>query len=196
MRFLLVELGVLRSLFFTSLSLLCHFSHTVLLPVSFVVELLLSIFFPCHAIYHGLFFFLKSTVSDCIYWINRSFFSVSSHDAMTTSLGCSHVLFMSSLFPIVIHRICFGVTIEILSLCLSLLTFQYRIFFFWSLLKLFSVPKNLIFATTCSRWWSEDASALLFALTSYRDDLWAISMWSNWFSYLRLVLQRLVNFLQ
>lgn len=129
MRFLLVELGVLRSLFFTSLSLLCHFSHTVLLPVSFVVELLLSIFFPCHAIYHGLFFFLKSTVSDCIYWINRSFFSVSSHDAMTTSLGCSHVLFMSSLFPVVIHRICFGVTIEILSLCLSLLTFQYRIFF-------------------------------------------------------------------
>lgn len=111
-----------------SFSLLCHFSHTVLLPVSFVVELLLSIFFPCHAIYHGLFF-LKSTVSDCIYWINRSFFSVSSHDAMTTSLGCSHVLSMSSSFPVVIHRICFGVTIEILSLCLSLLTFQYRIFF-------------------------------------------------------------------
>lgn len=39
-----------------SFSLLCHFSHTVLLPVSFVVELLLSIFFPCHAIYHRLFF--------------------------------------------------------------------------------------------------------------------------------------------
>lgn len=115
--------------YIVSFSLLCHFSHTVLLPVSFVVELLLSIFFPCHAIYHRLFFFLKSTVSDCIYWINRSFFSVSSHDAMTTSLGCSHVLFMSSLFPDVIHRICFGVTIEILSLCLSLLTFQYRIFF-------------------------------------------------------------------
>lgn len=127
-----------------SFSLLCHFSHTVLLPVSFVVELLLSIFFPCHAIYHGLFF-LKSTVSDCIYWINRSFFSVSSHDAMTTSLGCSHVLSMSSSFPVVIHRICFGVTIEILSLCLiSLLTFQYRILL--SLLKLFSVPKNPLFS--------------------------------------------------
>lgn len=125
-----------------SFSLLCHFSHTVLLPVSFVVELLLSIFFPCHAIYHGLFF-LKSTVSDCIYWINRSFFSVSSHDAMTTSLGCSHVLSMSSSFPVVIHRICFGVTIEILSLCLSLLTFQYRIFFFCLCLSYFLCQKTL-----------------------------------------------------
>lgn len=158
-----------------SFSLLCHFSHTVLLPVSFVVELLLSIFFPCHAIYHGLFF-LKSTVSDCIYWINRSFFSVSSHDAMTTSLGCSHVLSMSSSFPVVIHRICFGVTIEILSLCLSLLTFQYRIFFCLCL-SYFLCQKTLIFAT--SRWWLEDTSAILFALTSYRDDLWAIAMWSN-----------------
>lgn len=75
-------------------------------------------------------------------------------------------------------------------------SFNFSVSDFFVCLSYFLCQKTLIFATTCSRWWSEDTSALLFALTSYRDDLWAIAMWSNWFSYLRLVLPRLVNFLQ
>lgn len=122
---LLSQVYYVYSVFFTSLSLLAYCSVACLFCCRVVAFYILSL--SCHL--PQVVFFLKSTVSDCIYWINRSFFSVSSHDAMTTSLGCSHVLFMSSLFPDVIHRICFGVTFEILSLCLSLLTFQYRIFF-------------------------------------------------------------------
>lgn len=139
---MLVELGVLRSVFFTSLSLLAYCSVACLFCCRVVAFYILSL--SCHlpwVVFSEIHCFR-------LYILDKSKFlkfSVSSHDAMTTSLGCSHVLSMSSSFPVVIHRICFGVTIEILSLCLiSLLTFQYRILL--SLLKLFSVPKNPLFS--------------------------------------------------
>lgn len=111
--------------FFTSLSLLAYCSVACHFCCRVVAFYILSL--SCHlpwVVFSEIHCFR-------LYILDKSKFlkfSVSSHDAITTFLGCSHVLFMSSLFPVVIHRICFGVTIEILSLCLSLLTFQYRIF--------------------------------------------------------------------
>lgn len=180
-----------------SFSLLCHFSHTVLLPVSFVVELLLSIFFPCHAIYHGLFFFLKSTVSDCIYWINRIKFLLCfftwCYDYIFRLLPCIvYVLFISSCNT---PNLFWSDNWDSFTMFESF-NFSVSDFFFGLCLSYFLCQKTLSLQLVDDRWWSEDTSAILFALTSYRDDLWAIAMWSTWFSYLRLVLQRLVNFLQ
>lgn len=176
--------------FFTSLSLLAYCSVACHFCCRVVAFYILSL--SCHlpwVVFSEIHCFR-------LYILDKSKFlkfSVSSHDAITTFLGCSHVLFVLFISSCNTPNLFWSDNWDSFTMFES---FNFSVSDFFVCLSYFLCQKTLIFATTCSRWWSEDTSALLFALTSYRDDLWAIAMWSNWFSYLWLVLQRLVNFLQ
>lgn len=129
---MLVELGVLRSVFFTSLSLLAYCSVACLFCCRVVAFYILSL--SCHLPWvvfseihcFRLYILDKSKFLLCFFtWC---------YDYIFRLLPCIvYVLFISSCN-----------TPNLFWSLLSLLTFQYRILL--SLLKLFSVPKNPLFS--------------------------------------------------